>query len=154
MGKTTICFKLAQSLKYQHFVMDSLVIAFENVFPKTKVLHTDCWDFIKTSKYLTPFVNQLTQTKGYDKMPYKLAIDLYHITPKDYFQKIDKEKCEIYFFGYPDISSEEKLKEIRTYDTKWDWTNKESDEVVIKHIQSYIEISKWLEKECQKYHLL
>lgn len=152
-GKTTICSLLAKSLKYQHLEMDSIVISFEKAFPMTGVLHTDCWDFIKTSNRFIPFMKELSKTSAYDKFDYRLAFDLYHITPKDFYENIDKEKCEIYFFGYPNISVEEKFKEIREFDTEYDWTNKCDDNIVIEHIKLYIEISKWLQSECKKYNL-
>lgn len=152
-GKTTICAKLAESLKYQHMAMDAIVIAFEKAFPETGVRHTDCWDFIDTSKSFIKFMKSLSETEVYDKCDYRLVFDLYHITPKDYYENIDTSCCEIYFFGYPNISVENKLKEIRKFDTEWDWTSKVSDDVVIDHITKYIEISKWLEEECQKYNI-
>ncbi len=152
-GKTTICSELAKTLKYQHLAMDAIVISLEEAFPETKVTHTDCWDFIETSKTLIKFMKRISKTGNYDKLDYKLAFDLYHITPQDYFENIDSNFCEIYFFGYPNITVEQKFKEIRANDTEYDWTSKKDDEIVIKHISDYIEISKWLESECQKYHL-
>lgn len=152
-GKTTICSKLAKSLKYQHLAMDSVVVALEESFPETGIVHTDCWDFVETSKIFIKFMKKISSTSNYDKFDYRLAFDLYHITPKDYYENIDKSCCDIYFFGYPNINVEEKFKEIRKYDTQYDWTSKKDDEVVIKHIKDYIEISKWLQKECEKYNL-
>lgn len=152
-GKTTICSKLAHSLKYQHLAMDAIMIAFEEAFPETGVLHTDCWDFIETSSVFIKFMKKFSKTGNYDNLDYRLAIDLYHITPKDYYENIDANCCEIYFFGYPNISVEQKFKEIRQFDTEYDWTSKVEDSVVIDHISKYIEISKWLESECEKYNL-
>ncbi len=152
-GKTTICSKLAQSLKYQHLAMDSIMISLEKSFPETGVLHTDCWEFIKTSNVFIKFMKEISKTSNYDKFEYRLAFDLYHITPKDYYENIDQDCCEIYFFGYPNISIEQKFKEIRKFDTEYDWTSKSEDSVVIDHITKYIEISKWLQKECEKYKL-
>ena len=152
-GKTTICSKLAKSLKYQHLAMDAIMISFEKAFPKTGVLHTDCWDFIETSEKFIPFMQSLSSTATYDKLGYRLVFDLYHITPKDYYENIDKDCCDIYFLGYPDVLLEDKFNEIRSYDTEYDWTSKESDSVVKEHLSKYIEISKWLEQECKKYNL-
>lgn len=152
-GKTTVCSELAKSLKYQHLAMDAIMIAFEETFPETGVLHTDCWNFIETSKNFIKFMNILSKTGNYDKLDYRLAFDLYHITPKDYYENIDKSCCEIYFFGYPDIDLDEKFRQIRLYDTEYDWTSKKEDSIVIDHISKYIEISKWLESECKKYNL-
>lgn len=152
-GETTICSKLAESLKYQHLAMDSIIISFEEAFPETGVLHTDCWEFIETSKKFIKFMKRLSKTGNYDKFEYRLAFDLYHITPKDYYENIDKNRCDIYFFGYPNITVDEKFKDIRNFDTKYDWTSKKEDKIVLEHVKNYIEISKWLQKECQKYNL-
>ncbi len=80
-------------------------------------------------------------------------MDIYHITPKLYAEYIDKSCCEIYFLGYPNISIEEKFKQIREFDTIYDWTNEKDDFIVKKHIRDYIEISKWFKGECRKYDL-
>ncbi len=151
--KTTVCSKLAKSFKLQHLAMDAIMIAFEEAFLETGVLHTDCWDFIETSKKFIKFMNSLSKTENYDKLDYRLVFDLFHITPKDYYENIDKSCCEIYFWVYPDIDLNEKLRQIRLYDTEYDWTSKKENSVVKNHISKYIEISKWLENECQKYNL-
>ncbi len=152
-GKTSICSKLVKTLKYQHLAMDAVMVSFEEAFPETHVTHTDRWDFIETSKIFIKFMKRMSKTGNYDKLGYRLAFDLYHITPKDYFENIDKDCCDIYFFGYPNITVEEKFKEIRKFDTEYDWTSKKEDQIVLDHIKDYIEISKWLENECKKYNL-
>lgn len=48
---------------------------------------------------------------------------------------------------------EEKFQQIRKFDTESDWTSQSADDVVLEHITKYIEISKWLERECEKYDL-
>ncbi len=152
-GKTTLCLYLAKSLKYQHLAMDAIVIGLEDAFPETGVIHTDCWDFISTSKKWINFIEEISSNSIYDNLPYRLALDMYHITPQDYNDYIDKSCCEIYFLGYPNISLEEKFNQIRKFDTIYDWTSKASDETVKKHISDYIDISKWLQSECEKYNL-
>ncbi len=152
-GKSTICSELAKTKKYQHLAMDAVVIAFEGAYPELGVFHTDCWDFVETSKTFIKFMKKISKTSNYDKFDYRLAFDLYHITPKDYYENIDSSCCEIYFFGYPNISVEDKFKEIRNFDTEFDWTSEKDDAIVIDHITKYIEISKWLKDECQKYNL-
>lgn len=152
-GKTTLSSYLADTPKYQHIAMDGIIIGIENGFPETGVKHTDCWEFLSTSNKIIDFLKAITITTNYDRLPYRLAFDLYHITPKIYSENIDKECCDIYFLGYPNISIEEKLKQIRKFDTKWDWTSKRDDEDVKAHIKDYIEISKWFEEECEKYDL-
>lgn len=152
-GKTTICSKLANSLQYQHLDMDAITLAFEHAYPETGAGHTDKWRFIETSKHLITFLESLAMNHNYDKLSYGLVMDLYHITPKDYKNYIKEEQCAIYFLGYPYISVEQKLKEIRKFDTIFDWTNKLSDEKIKEHVATYIAISKWLKEECEKYTL-
>lgn len=152
-GKTTLCSYLANSLKYQHLAMDAIVIGLQEAFPETGIIHTDCWDFISTSKRCSNFIKEISSNSNYDKLPYRLAFDMYHITPQDYNENIDKKCCDIYFLGYPNISLKEKFEQIRRFDTIYDWTSKRDDEIVKKHIKDYIEISKWLQDECQKYKL-
>ena len=152
-GKTTLCSYLAQSLKYQHLTMDAIVKGLEVAFPETGVKHTDCWEFIPTSKQLIAFIKKISSTSNYDKLPYRLAFDMYHITPQEYAENINKECCDIYFLGYPNISLEEKYQQIRKYDTIYDWTCQREENVLKKHIKDYIEISKWFQKECEKYEL-
>lgn len=152
-GKTTVCSYLAKTLKFQHIAMDAIIISLEKAFPETGVKHTDCWDFISTSKKWINFIKELTVNCNYDKLDYKIVFDMYHITPKDYIENINKETCDIYFLGYPNISIEDKFKQIRRFDTKYDWTSKTDDNIVKKHIHDYIEISKWLQSECEKYKI-
>lgn len=152
-GKTTLCHKLSLSHKYEHFAMDSIVMAFDQAFPEIGVLHTDCWDFIETSEIFIQFMKKISMTDNYDKFDCGIAFDLYHITPKDFYENIDRKYCDIIFLGYPHISIEEKFNQIRTFDTKYDWTNERDDELVKKHVKDYIDISKWLQNECKKYNL-
>lgn len=81
-GKTTLCSLLSNSSKYQHLTMDAIVMALEAAFPETKIKHTDCWDFLPTSKQLIKFIQEIIKTDNYSKLPYRLALDLYHITPR------------------------------------------------------------------------
>ena len=152
-GKTTLTSILAKSLKYQHLAMDAIIMSFDVCFPEINIKHTDCWDFIETSKNFIKFMKRMTETDNYNKFDYRLAFDLYHITPKDFSDNIDKNLCDIYFLGYPNISIEEKFKQIRKFDSEFDWTSHKEDSLVLEHISKYIEISKWLSDECKKYNL-
>lgn len=152
-GKTTLCSYLANSLKYQHLAMDAIVMGLEAAFPETGVIHTDRWEFISTSKRWISFIKEISSNSNYDKLSYRLAFDMYHITPQEYNDNINKEHCDICFLGYPNISLEEKFKQTRKFDTIYDWTSQRDDKIVKEHIKDYIEISKWLQDECNKYGL-
>lgn len=81
-----------------------------------------------------------------------LLLDTYHLVPEDYMKFINTDKCAIFFVGYPDISPQEKLKEMRTFDKREE--NKIlTDSQLLKKLERHIDESIYLEKECKKYHL-
>ena len=51
------------------------------------------------------------------------------------------------------ISIDEKFKQIRQFDSIYDWTSQRDDSILKEHIKDYIEISKYLQEECKKYNL-
>lgn len=156
-GKSTVCNELSKREHYQHIEADTITFAFQNSFPETGISHTDFWGLKETSKpfskFLSAWIKEIQKSGTCNKTNYKIAIDLYHILPEDFVSYFPKENCEIYFLGYPNISVEEKLKQIRCFDTVDDWTTQESDESLKERIETYIEISKYLQEECQKYGL-
>lgn len=156
-GKSTVCHELNNRDNYQHIEADTLTFAFQNSFPETEITHTDFWGLKETSKpfskFLSAWIKEIQASGTCNKLDYKVAIDLYHIVPEDFEKYFPKENCCIYFLGYPNISVEEKVKQIRQFDTKDDWTQKESEESLINRVKTYIEVSKWLQEECNKYEL-
>lgn len=102
-GKTTACSMLANSNKYEHICMDAIVGSFQKVFPQLEITtYTDNPDTMveDMSKKLTPFINSLVTANNYDKLNYKLVIDVLELVPKDYYYNIDKNFADIYFFRY------------------------------------------------------
>ena len=84
------------------------------------------------SKKLTPFVNSLVKANNYDKLNYKLVIDILELVPEDVYNNIDKNFVDVYFFGTPDLTPEENFDRIRKYDTEEDYTYYLSDEDLIE----------------------
>lgn len=156
-GKSTICHKLDLKSNLQHIEADTITFAFQYSFPETGITHTDFWGLKETSKafskFLSAWVTNIQNSGNCKKIDYKLAIDVYHIVPEDFVKYFQKESAEIYFLGYPDIEVQEKIKQIRQFDTEYDWTIDETDESLENRIRTYIEISKWLKEECEKYNL-
>lgn len=81
-----------------------------------------------------------------------LLLDTYHLVPEDYIKFINTDKCAIFFVGYPDISPQEKLKEMRTFD-KREENRILTDTQLLKKLERHIDESIYLEEECKKYHL-
>lgn len=155
-GKTTACSLLANSNQYQHLCMDALVDSFETVFPELGITtYTKNPDTMiqEMSEKLAPFINSLVTRNNYDKLNYKLAIDLLELVPKDYYNKIDKNFADVYFFGTPDLTPEENFEKIRKFDTEDDYTYYLSDKNLKERCIRFYHISQYLQAECQKYGL-
>lgn len=99
------------------------------------------------SKKLAPFINTMIQDEEQ-----LLLLDTYHLVPEDYIKFINTDKCAIFFVGYPDISPQEKLKEMRTFD-KREENRILTDDELLENLKKKINESIYLKRECKKYHL-
>lgn len=80
-----------------------------------------------------------------------LMIDTCHLYPEDIF-KYNLKDTIIVFLGHDSISAEEKLKEIRKYDTHA-WTNLKDDEYMLISTVMGIDYSKEAKIQCEKYNI-
>ncbi len=155
-GKTlSICRTLAETGHYQHITMDSITQFFEYIFPELEIFDGKTWnvEMDKVSEKLIDFLAHLVHTGKYDDLEYPMLIDIYQLMPKDYVKKINQQCCKAYFVGYPNISIEEKLKEIRENETKWDWTRNVDDDELKERIKVYRQESQLIQSQCEKYKL-
>ena len=146
-GKSTICNEILKKFEYTYLPMDMIVRGFQNNFPKIGITHGDrIWN---VSKKLAPFLNTCLENMEPNKF---LLVDTYHLVPEDYIKFMNKDICEIYFIGYPDISAEERLNIMRMYDDREENLSK-TDEDLKRKCQIKIDESKYIQEECEKYHL-
>ena len=148
-GKSTVCTFLADNLKHNHIPLDYFTASLKRNFPqcgiKSSVIINDTSE--KLASLLSTVINVIDDTGE------KFIIDSAHIMPKDILKVIDLEKWDVYFFGYPNISKEEKFSLIKKYDKKTDWTVRKSDDELMDIFEKLIEISKKIQKECQIYNI-
>ena len=137
-GKTSICKEIVKKLDYQYIGMDRIVRAFQNHFPKTGIVHNN--RFFNVSPHLAPVLNSMLE----DNIEDKVLIDTYHLVPEDYAKYINQEICNICFIGFPDISVEEKFKQMRKYEQR------QEDKQKCKRL---IEVSQFLKAECEKWNV-
>jgi len=145
VGKTTICNGISEKMNYNHVPLDPIIRSFQNNFPEIGITHNDT--IINVSKKLAPFINSMIED-----LEEPLLLDTYHLVPKDYIEFINTEKCDIFFVGYPNISPQEKLKEMRTFD-KREENRILTDSQLLENLKKKIEESIYIESECKKYHL-
>ena len=83
---------------------------------------------------------------------FNFILDTSHI---DVNQLLEYKKSGyiVLVFGYPNISFEQKVNEILTYDTEDDWTYIESVKSIERYVDIYIDDSKELLETCQKENL-
>ena len=77
-----------------------------------------------------------------------VIIDSAHIMPNDIIKYLDTDKWDIYFLGYPNITKEDKISEIKKY-VRGGWTSKRSEEELLKIFDELISISKEIKNECE-----
>ncbi len=147
-GKSTIAETMAKNSSYNHIPLDSIVAALAKTFPETNVSD---W-FIpvdKNSEALKPFLKKYLEKLSREYGNY--IVDSAHIKPEFLAEIIDKDKWEIVFVGYPNITAKEKLFNIRKHDEETSWTKGFNDEEFISSLQLLIDISEKYKEICDKY---
>lgn len=86
-----------------------------------------------------------------------ILIDKDQVKKQKFLEKLRKKitfsytKVEATFETLMETFPEEKLNQIRKYDTKFDWTRNLSDEEALSLFDNHIKTSKRLQEEAQKY---
>lgn len=149
-GKSTFAKKLNKDREYNYLPLDHLTSSIKHNFPeigiKSKVVIDET-----SSKKQAQLLSRFTRTiSGTGEL---FLIDSAHILPEDLNDCLDREKWDIYYFGYPNISPEEKFTQIRKYDNEHDWTRKRDDEELLGMVKDLVSLSKTVEETCQKLNI-
>ena len=141
-GKTTISKYLKDKYNLTHYKMDSIKRGIDKNF----------WDGYKDDwKKVSPHMAHLINTIINEREDEYLVIDTCHLYPEDIF-KYNLKDTVIVFVGHDQISVEEKLNQIRKYDTHA-WTNKKDDEYMKYSTLLGIEYSIEAKSQCEKLHM-
>ena len=150
-GKTTVSVGLAKEGGYSKVSLDSLSESLNKGFPEIIIKdwtnQEECaikkFDFFKT--FIETLIND-AEIYGLN-----FVFDMYDFTP-EYIEKLPfKEKLEVYFLGFPDISIEEIKYNIKHYAKPTDWIAEVDDdylEIVAKRIFNF---NLKLKKQCEIY---
>ena len=136
--------------EYNHIPMDYFTSSLKHNFKDTGILSNVVIDrdsSKKLSLLLSRVINIMNDTEE------NFIIDSAHLYPEDIYPYIDTNKWDIYCLGYPNTSVEDKFNEIRKYDNSNDWTYKKSDDELKDIISKLIDISKEMEKTCNKLNI-
>lgn len=146
-GKSTLSKRLNKNKDYNYIPLDYLVSSLKHNFPETQITSKVVIDKISSKKLallLSRFMMALPSSGEI------FILDSAHILPEDLNEIIDREKWDIYYFGYPNISLEEKFTQIRKYEKEKDWTRKRDDEELLRMVKDLIDLSKKVENTCHE----
>ena len=143
-GKSTLALELTKDGKYNHIPVDYFASSFKHNFSEVGITSNVVIDK-ESSKKLALFLSRFIEIASLkDEL---FILDSAHILPQDIVPYIDLEKWDVYYLGYPNMSPEEKLKEVRTH-IKGGWVAKKSDEELLVIFDKLINISKEMQDYC------
>lgn len=148
-GKSLLARTIQKELNITHLCGDSLVYAFKENFPEIGISF-DRTNYQHSSTLFKNFAKSLLESQNYHGIDYVFECDF--LMPHQILEVTEHiGKTPIVFLGYTDADPQEKLNEIRKHDPKenW-WTVEQSDEKLIKHINSKMRESLKLKEECEK----
>ena len=149
-GKSIISRELVSKSQIPYFCIDFLITAYEQV-PALDIKHGQ--EFVskaeKIWKISKPMISSIL------KQDPKYLIEGDGILPKHANELIVEfpQQEKVCFVGFTNISLENKLKQIRSYDHIDNWTKRYSDEEMSIFINQMITYSKYIEEECRKYNI-
>lgn len=152
-GKTSTAQILQEKYGYNSIMFDAVVEAIANT-PAFSQLG------VKHGNLDTPLAKEFIKNLIISSFKYALpgkrhsVFDIEVLLPEYVDSFIDREETVVIYLGYPNITPEEKLSQIRTYDTPFDWTRTVENEELLKILQGHIQTSKELQKEAEKYNFI
>lgn len=151
-GKSMIASRLVVEKSIPFFCIDLLITALQEGVPDLGIEHSQ--DFIPKAEKLWPIVKPLMEHRIYKDSDYLIEGD--GILPSQISELINSHpyKVKACFVGFSEVSSQDKFRQVKNLMvSKDDWTKNISDKELLVRIKGMIEVSKYLNVECQKYSI-
>ena len=149
-GKSTLAGIIHKTLKYSLVESDTIVNAFNEVFPELGIIHRK--PNLARENY-KPFLFEILN--GFCKsLKYNDNITVFpgsQFLPEQLYEYRNKDKFIVIFLGMSDVEPLVLMKKIREMDEQHDWTHKRTDEQLLNNCKEIISESKKLKEDCQKY---
>ena len=143
-GKTTFSRMLLERYpKYQIINGDSFRQSIRHLISDSKL---SSYEIGMLDEYQDILYNYFDKCTVYNK-DLNYILDTTNIVPEN-AKRYENENSIIIYFGYPDLTVEEILENIRDNDTEIDWTYDRSDEELLEKIEKYLRASKKYQKKC------
>lgn len=147
-GKTILGSRLSFETGVSHIHIDSLVDAFEKVFPETGISH-DGESHAQLARALEPFLYCWLERLCHYEINF--VADSYHVIIEDAVALRDRLGIELVYVGYPYAEPAEKLALVRSNSTPSDWTRNKSDEYLLDFLGRCRERSSAMLDVCAKH---
>jgi hypothetical protein len=149
-GKTAFSKELAEKFSLQHIQTDRLVTAFERAFPELGITHKagsqNLAGHLAVCEKFRPFLFELID----DFKNSDFVIEGFRMPAEDLMKRYGSTH-QLFVFGYPSSTPEERVALCRKFDTD-NWTNGVADDAaLLKEFAYLIEESRRLEALCKKY---
>ena len=149
-GKSTIAEKICSKGSYNHIPLDYFTASLKRNFPDVGIRSNVLIEG-ETSPKLALLLS--TVFNIIDDTEEKFIIDSAHIMPKDIVKYINRDKWDIIYVGYPNVSAQDKFNLIRKLEHEFSWTHRRSDEELFPMIEQLIENSKEIECQCKELNI-
>ena len=149
-GKSRLAVHLCKKYNMNHIPLDYFASSFKHNFPEVGITSNVVINNESSKKFalfLSRFI-EIVESKD-DEF---FVLDSAHILPEDIIKYLDRDKWDIYYLGYSNITPEEKIEEIKKY-TKGGWTNKKNKEELLGIFKILINTSKDIEKICKESNI-
>ncbi|MCI8469909.1 MAG: hypothetical protein HFJ35_00070 [Clostridia bacterium] len=150
-GKTTSAKRLNEELKFSIISIDSIVTAFERIFPEMNIKHGG--DIIEKAKKFAPFLYEYIERAIWEYTDRNFVLEGWHNLPDYFMPLINQENYVVICLGYPNADEKDLFNKIRKNDTEHDNTVNVTDE----HLKNLIHESKisseLLKEQCQKWEI-
>lgn len=149
-GKSTLANLLVKRFKYSKCESDTIVNAFNNVFPELGITHKNP---IGAREVYEPFLFEILN--GFCKdLKHEQIVTVFpgsQFLPENIARYEKKDKYIVIFLGLDGVTPQELLIKIRQMDKEHDWTFKRSDEWLLTFCDNVIKESNLIKEKCKEY---
>ena len=149
-GKSRLATNLCKKYSMNHIPLDYFTSSFKHNLPELGITSNVIIDK-KSSELLALFISRFIEIAE-SKDDEFFVLDSAHILPQDIIKYLNTDKWDIYYLGYPNTTSEEKIKEVRKY-TKGGWVSKKTENELLEILDELINISRNIENVCNENNI-
>lgn len=150
-GKSTLANMIVDKFGYQVIHVDSIRDTFKKVYPELGITPNEAIKNEKFQLFLHEYLNRNTIKEERNK--YSYVVEGCETSVDDCNKLYNNGNNIIYYLGATQITPNELLNNIRSHDTSCDWTNKLSDDKLMKCVKNIISKSIDIENDCKKYNI-